>query len=361
MAEQDQDQSEQATPFKLQEARRQGQTAKSMEINSFFLIAGALALLSLWGLRFVAQGLAIERAIFDRAADLRFDIPELTAWLGAVGLVTTKALAPLFLLVVVVSVLASVAQTGPIFTFFPLKPDLKRLNPVQGFRRVFSPRMLFEAVKTIIKLALYTVIAYVVITDLLSAVLGMPYTDSHGYPAMLLQAVTSLVFKLALAILLVALLDLIYIRWDFGRKMRMSRREVKEEVKRREGDPLVRAKIKELQREAAKRAQSVRRVPDADVLITNPTHFAVALEYERGTMKAPRLIAKGAGDTAVAMKAVARRAGVPTVERPSIARQLFRDVDIDHPIPESAFEPIARIYAALYAAQQVAVRVGVKA
>ncbi|MFL6711382.1 MAG: flagellar biosynthesis protein FlhB [Sulfurifustis sp.] len=361
MAEQEQDRSEQATPFKLQEARRRGQVVRSTEINSFFLIAGALALLSLWGSRFISQGLAIERAIFDRAADLRYDIPELTAWLGAVGAATAKVLAPLFLLVVAISILASLAQTGPIFTFFPLKPDPKRLNPVQGFKRVFSLRMLFEAVKTVIKLTLYTVVAYVVISDMLSAVLGMPHMDPRGYPTMLLQAVTSLVFKLVLAILLVALLDLIYTRWDFGKKMRMSRREVKEEIKRREGDPLVRAKIKELQREAAKRAQSVRRVPDADVLITNPTHFAVALEYKRGTMKAPRLIAKGAGDTAATMKAVARRAGVPIVERPSVARQLFREVDIDHPIPESVFEPIARIYAEIFAAQQGAVRVGVKA
>jgi flagellar biosynthetic protein FlhB len=122
----------------------------------------------------------------------------------------------------------------------------------------------------------------------------------------------------------------------------------------------VRAKIKELQREAAKRSKSVRRVPDADVLITNPTHFAVALRYERTAMSAPRVIAKGAGEIARNMKTIAARHGVPVLERPSLARQLFKDVDIDEPVPEVVYEPIARIYAELYAARTGRVTVGVQ-
>ena len=180
-----------------------------------------------------------------------------------------------------VAVLSNMVQTGPIFTFFPLKPDPKRLNPVQGFKRVFSRRMLFEALKTFVKLGLITATAYFVIDDMFPHLLAMPQIDPKAYPAVLLDAITSLVFKLVLVLLIVALLDLMYTRWDFGKKMRMSRREVKDEHKRREGDPHVRAKIKELQREAAKRSKSLGRVPDADVLITNPTHFAVAQQNDR--------------------------------------------------------------------------------
>jgi flagellar biosynthetic protein FlhB len=361
MAEQEQDRSEQATPFKLEEAKRRGQVFKSMDLNSFFLIGGALALLTLGGPRFLFDGLSVERAIFERAPVLEFDIPHLMAWLGEIGSATGSVLAPLLVLVVVVPILSNLFQTGPVFSFFPLKPDPKRLNPIQGFKRLFSLRLLFEAVKTFIKLGLFVSVAYFVIVGMLPVILGMPQMDPKGYPAMLLQSISSLTFKLLLALLVVALLDLLYTRWDYGKKMRMSRRELKEEIKRREGDPLVRAKIKELQREAAKRSKSVRRVPDADVLITNPTHFAVALQYQRAVMNAPRVIAKGAGETAENMKALARQHDIPVMERPSLARRLFKDVDIDEAVPEAVYEPIARIYAELYAARPATVRVGVQA
>lgn len=361
MAEQEQDRSEPATPFKLEEAKRRGQIVKSLDVNSFFLIAGALVLLSLWGPRFLAEGLHIERAILVQAPFVRYDIPDFMHWISSIAAGTGRMLAPLFALVLVLPILSNLFQTGPVFTFFPIKPDPKRLNPIQGFKRVFSLRMLFEALKVFIKLTLFAGVAYFVIADMLSAILGMSYMDPKAYPAVMMQAVASLVFKLALVLLLVALLDLLYTRWDYARKMRMSRRELKEEIKRREGDPHVRAKIKELQREAAKRSQSVRRVPDADVLITNPTHFAVALQYRRGAMPAPRLAAKGAGETAENMKTVARRCGVPIVERPELARRLFREVELDAAIPESAYEPVARIYAEIYALKPSTARVEVHA
>jgi len=276
---------------------------------------------------------------------------------GAIGAV----LAPFFFMVLVLPILTKLFQTGPVFTFFPLKPDPKRLNPVQGFKRVFSLRMLFEAGKTFLKFGLFAAIAYGAIVGAFPSILSMPQVDPKGYAPMLLQAICALSFKLVLALFLIALLDLLYTRWDYAKKMRMSRRELKEEVKRREGDPQVRAKIKELQREAAKRSRSAQRVPDADVLITNPTHLAVALEYRRDEMKAPRLIAKGAGETAENMKSFARRSDVPVIERPGLARHLFREVDIDQPIPESAYEPVARIYAEIYAARPARARVEVQA
>lgn len=360
MAEQEQDRSEQATPFKLEEAKRRGQVFKSMDINSFFLIGGALTLFVLGGARFLTEGLAVERAVFEQAGAVAYDVPHLMAWLGAVAAATAKVVAPLLVLVVLLPILSNMFQTGPVFTFFPLKPDPKRLNPVQGFKRIFSLRMLFEALKTFIKLSLFIAVGYFVISGLLPMVLGMLQVDPRAYPSLLLQAVSSLTFKLLLALLFVALLDLIYTRWDYGKKMRMSRRELKEEIKRREGDPHVRAKIKELQREAAKRSKSVRRVPDADVLITNPTHFAIALQYQRATMRAPCVIAKGAGDIAQNMKLVAGRHGVPVLERASLARQLFKDVDIDEAVPEAIYEPIARVYAELYAMREGKVTVGVR-
>lgn len=349
MAEQDQDKSEKATPFKLEEARRRGQVAKSLDVNSFLSIAGALALLSLWGVNFIREGAMLERAIFEQASSLRFDIPDLITWFSSIGFTVVKMLAPFFVVVIVIAVLSNVLQTGPIFSFFPLKPDVKRLSPIQGFKRIFSMRILFDALKTFVKLVLVVAVAYAVIVDIFPSIIAMLQTDPKAYPGLLLDAVVLLVFKLVLVLLLVAVLDLLYTRREFSKKMRMSRRETKDEVKRREGDPLIRAKIKELQREMAKRAKSARRVPEADVLITNPTHFAVALKYERGTARAPQVIAKGVGDAALSMRAIAGKHGVPILERPSLARQLYRDVDIDQSIPEDAYGPVAHIYAELYA------------
>ena len=361
MAEQDQEKSEQATPFKLEEARRKGQVFKSLDVNSLFMIAGGLGLLAIGGTRFLTDTLLLQRRILEQAPTLSFEIAEFMMWCGSMLSALAFILAPFFLTVLVVSVLSNLVQTGPIFTFFPLKPDPKRINPVQGFKRVFSKRMLFEAAKTLIKLSLIATVAYFVIIGMLPGLLAMPQIDPKGYPPVLIDAILSLTFKLALVLLLVAILDFAYTRWDFGKKMRMSRRELKEEVKRREGDPHVRAKIKELQREAAKRSKSLGRVPDADVLITNPTHFAVALQYDRESMRAPRLIAKGSGDIVEKMKAVARRSGVPVIERPPLARQLFREVDIDQPISEGVYEPVARVYAEIYASRSPsAIRVGVQ-
>lgn len=356
MAEQDQDRSEQATPFKLQEAKRRGQVAKSLDINSFFLIAGALVMFWLSGQRMIVDGLRVERVIFDQAHVLDFRIPSLIGWFADIALFLVSSLAPFFVVVIALAVLSNMAQTGPIFSMFPLKPDPKRLNPVQGFKRIFSARMLFEALKTFVKLGLFAAVAYGVIVGMLPVILGLIDVDPRAFPAVLLEHVSSLVFKLLLAILVVALLDLLYTRWDYAKKMRMSHREVKEEIKRREGDPQVRAKIKELQREAAKRSKSLRRTPEADVLITNPTHVAVALKYDREAMAAPRVIAKGTGETALNMRAVAARHGVPVMERKSLARQLFREVDIDQPIPLTVYEPIARLYAEIYSSRDTTVK-----
>jgi flagellar biosynthetic protein FlhB len=156
--------------------------------------------------------------------------------------------------------------------------------------------------------------------------------------------------------LLIGLLDLIYTRWQFGKQMMMSRREMKEESKRREGDPHVRAKLRELQRENLKQARSLSRVPEADVLITNPEHFAIALKYVRGAMTAPQVIAKGADQWAVDMKAIARAHGVPLYERRKLARSLFRQARLDQPIPSDSFVDVARIYADVDAARRRAAR-----
>jgi flagellar biosynthetic protein FlhB len=360
MAEQDQDKSEQASPFKLREAKHRGQVAKSLDFNSFAMIGSVLAVFYLWGPQAVEGGLRLERALFAYPSSAHDEVFVLLPWIKMVLTEAGVLLAPFFGVVLVVAVLSNMMQTGPVFTFFPLKPDPQRLNPVQGFKRIFSLRMLFEAVKSVIKLALFGTVSYAMLVAMLPVILQLADVDPKLHAGLFMDQTATLLFKLTLVIMIVALLDLAYTRWDFGKKMRMSRREMKEEVKRREGDPQVRAKIRELQREAAKRSRSVGRVPDADVLITNPTHLAVALKYERGQSTAPRVIAKGAGEVALGMRALATRHNVTVVEEKMLARMLFAEVDVDEPIPEALFEPVARLYARLLAAPTGHARLGVQ-
>ena len=349
MAEEDKDKTEPASPFKLREAKKKGQVMKSLEFNSFFVIAGALLVLAISGDNIVYGHLMVDRTVFENAHQVNFEITHLVNWFGQVGSEVIYVVSPLVVTLIIIVVLANLIQTGPIFTFFPLKPDIQRVNPVKGFKRVFSRKMLFEAFKSVIKLLFFGAILYFAIRSLIPKLMGLMHIDPDHYPVQLAHLVMALVFKLGLALLLVALLDFMYSRWDFANKMKMSRRELKEEIKRREGDPHVRAKLKELQREAAKRAKSLKRVPDADVLITNPTHLAIALLYQRDVAAAPQVIAKGAGELAQGMKRVARRHRIPVVENKPLARSLYRGVGMDQAIPESLYAAVARILARVYA------------
>lgn len=347
-SEQEQDRTEPASPYKLREARKRGQVSKSLEINSLLLLSAALLVIYGMGERIVTQQLMLCRDLLSNAHQLSLN------GATAIGLFAhffeslLKILWPFLGAVVVTGILANLFQTGPVFSFFPLKPDMNRLNPVNGFKRLFSKKLLFESIKTVIKMAVFSLVIYFAIVALLPGVMAMIDMDPQVYPALLLDHGRGLYYKLLLVVLLVALVDLVYSRWDFGRQMRMSRRELKEEIKRRDGDPQVRARRRQLQKEAVKRAGAVRRVPEADVLITNPTRLAIALKYERGVMATPQLIAKGAGDLAAKLREVARRHNVPIVENRSLAKALFTGIGIGEGIPEELFPAVAKILAWIY-------------
>ena len=350
MAEnQDQDRSEKATPFKLREAKRKGQVAKSLEVNSWLVMFIGLVIVYVAGKSMIMKQANLSRAIFTQAGSVDLvGTHSITLFISLVRSLA-ETFWPLFAGLMVISILANIAQTGPVFSFFPIKPDIKRLNPISGFKRVFSKKTLFDAVKTVIKLVIFSVVIYLVLSASVSATLSLLDTSPKVYFAFLLDSGTSIALKLLLVFLFIALLDLIYSRWDFAKKMRMSRRDLKEEVKRREGDPQIKSKIRELQREAAKRSGSLSRVPDADVLITNPTHFAVALRYERGVSPAPQVIAKGAGELAFKMRVTARKHSIPVVENKKLARKLFKAVDINNYIPEELYPAVARVLVWIYA------------
>jgi len=351
-SQQDQDRTEQATPYKLREAKKKGQVHKSMEMNSFMMLLVVLGMLYLVGERFVIGELHLSQEVLSNSNNYVFDSTHMISLIGAMARQLFEVFWPLILAIVVVAIISNVTQTGPVFTFFPLKPDVQRLNPVTGFKKLFSVKLLFEAVKSLVKLGLFASVIYYFVLGSIPRLMGLIDTDPYVYAGFFLDNARELILKLLAVFLVIVIFDVMYSRWDFSKKMRMSRREIKDEIKRRDGDPQIKAKLRELQREAARRSGSLARVPEADVLITNPTHLSVALKYERGVMQSPEVIAKGAGEQALKMRLIARKNNIPIVEYKSLARTLFKKVSIDEPIPQELFPVVARLLVKIFAARQ---------
>lgn len=344
MSEQEHDRTEQATPFRREEARKHGDVQRSTDLNTFTVVLALVAFLlgsgaSLWErVATACRQLLAAAATTDEASLLL-----------VVGRAVLGAVIPLGLCVIVLVTLVSLIQTGPVFTFKTLELRFERLNPVSGLRRLFSHRVLFELLKSIVKLGILGTTLYFFLLGSWPnlAVLGAQSPSrqlgslaSHG---------ATLLMRIAAALLVIGLLDWTYSRWQYGRQLKMSRRDVKEETKRREGDPQIRSRIRELQRANLKQSRSLGNIPDADVLITNPDHVGVALRYVRTEMAAPQVVAKGTGLWLDRMKDLARQHSVPIRRQPPLARQLFRHGVLEMPIPADTYLEVARLYADLAA------------
>lgn len=352
MAEQDADLSESATPFKLDEARKKGSVAKSNDFTAMAIMATLVVALYATGSDGLRQLLRMQRQILGRTSAGALSVDAAAAWMGQLAVDMLTILGPFLLMLAVTAVVANLFQTGPIFSFHPLKPDLSRLSPMNGLKRVFSMRTVFDTVKSLVKLAALGTLLYMLVRDAIPGLIALPSMDPKGYAGALLSLAAGLLVKLVLALLVIALLDLMFTRWEFAKKMRMSKRDVKDESKNREGDPRIRARIRELRKEVLKRSKSMAKVPSADVLITNPTHLAVALSYRHGTSGAPQVVAKGAGDLARQMRETAGRHRIPIVQNKALARALFREVDYDGYVPEKWYPQVAKIMVWVYSMRE---------
>lgn len=349
MAEQDSDLTEQATPYKLEQARRKGSVARSPEAVSAVMLVGLVVSIyaNAWdGLKMTMR---LQIGILARTSHLEWTSVGMAHWLGQVLLGVLNVLGPLFLVLVVVAVLANVAQTGPVLSLEAVKPDLNKLNPMNGVKRLFSMRTLYESMKSLVKLTLLGWLSWLTIRALIPGLIGLVLQDPKGYLRELVALAASLLVKLVLILVGIAVVDLVFVRWDFAKRMRMSKRDVRDESKNREGDPRIRARIRQLRRDMLKRSQSMRKVASADVLITNPTHLAIAVCYDHGTSAAPQVVAKGAGDLAHKMRDIATRNNIPIVQNRALARALFREVGYDDYVPEKLYPQVAKIMVWVYA------------
>jgi flagellar biosynthetic protein FlhB len=259
---------------------------------------------------------------------------------------TGLMLAPLFFLVLAVGLLSSVLQFGWLFTSKPLIPDLAKLDPIKGAARLFSRRSLVELLKALSKVILIAWIAYSTVLGRLDEALILIDTSAIATLVFLAKTAAVILAKVCGLLILIAFLDFLFVRWEMEEKMKMTKQEVKEEYKETEGDPLVKAQIRSIQQDMA-RKRMMADVETADVIITNPTHLSVAIKYASDKMDAPVVVAKGADLIAMKIREIAREHDIPIVENPPVARMLHK-LELGATIPESLFKAVAEILAHVY-------------
>ncbi len=350
--EQDLDRNEAATPHKLLRAQEKGQVAKSPEVISALVWTVASVYLTWKGWDSVRDQFVFDQSLLLRIAGLDPNGGALWPLASQVVKGAMMQLLPFFAVIMLTAALANLMQTGPMFTTDPLKADFDRLNPVNGFKKVFSMRTLFDAARACIKLMLLAGVSWFALKSLAPHFFGVAGLSPLAYLRTLLQDAASLSMKMALILVMIAAVDWMYTRREFSKKMKMSRRELKDESKNREGDPRIRARLRELRREALKRTLTVRNTKNADVLLTNPTHVAVALRYRHGEMSSPQMVAKGAGRVAGAMRKIASENNIPIVQNPVLARRLFRELAVEQHVPQAMYAEVARIIVWVFAMRE---------
>ena len=346
---------EEATPKKLDDARKEGQVAKSQELGT------AVTLIALFGGLKVFVG--VIAANFTDAFGEYYNSIETyskggpftsnyaSAFVnGAMGSVLLSCL-PMFAVAVVFAVVINVAQVRWQPTLKPLIPKFSKLNPINGFKRIISMDKLVELLKAVIKIGLIAYLAYSELTESAGLVNSLYDTDLFDAVAMIGKLVIDFGFRVAIIYLVIGLADYIYQKFKFNKDMRMTKQEIKDEFKQTEGDPKIKGQIRQRMREASQR-RMMQQLPEADVVITNPTHLACAIKYDKSQAEAPILLAKGADYLAQKIKEEAKKNNIPIVENKPLARMLYHNVELNEEIPEELYQMTAEVLAYVYSLKE---------
>jgi flagellar biosynthetic protein FlhB len=342
-----QEKTEAATPKRRADARKKGQVAKSRDLP------GAVALLAAGMFFWLAGGDMIEGALeIMRVGFSNVVRPDMTSaqfqevfLAGAADGISL--LTPLMFVMVVVGVFANVAQTGPVLSINPLQPKWSKISPVEGVKRIFSVITVVELVKSILKIALIGITVHLVVKGEIDRLPSLAGTSIESLLPYLGSVSLKIVLLTGFLLLVLGVMDFAFQHFQNEKKMRMSKEEVKREMKETDGDPLVKARIRSVQREAASK-RMMADVPDADVVVTNPTHLAIAIKYSADDMAAPKVLAKGAGHVATKIREIAKENGVPILEDKPLARALFKSVEIGQEVPMDLYQAVAEILAFVY-------------
>lgn len=344
---------EQPTPKRRREAREKGNVAKSTEINSVLVLLMGIIVLRIAGPWIFDQvGSTIAKS-FGMISNPQLDQASIIAYFRSAVITFFKVALPIALSIMVIGLLANILQIGFLLTAKPLIPKLDKIDPIAGFKRMFSIRSLVEACKSILKMLIIAVVAYLTIKGEFLNLLSLGQTSVGAVWIFILMTGFKIVFRVALVLILLALFDYFYQRYEHEKKLKMTRQEVKEERKQLEGDPLVKSRIRSLQREMARR-RMMEEVPKATVVVTNPTTLAIAIRYEITEMEAPLVVAKGRHIIAERMKSLARENDIPIVEDKLLARAMYDQVEPGDEIPIEFYNAVAEILAYVYKLQNKA-------
>lgn len=338
---------EKATPKKRQEARQKGQVAKSTDVSVAISLL-AMFFLFMFQAKAIGSGLAnLMTSVFRDGLTMSWSDGSIQQFFTGLVYEGGKIIAPVFVLGIVIGLFSNIMQVGFLFSSEALQFKPERLNPLEGFKKIYSWRAIVELMKSLLKIVVVGIATFTILwmnRGDLEGLVSLPLSESLGIIGrMVLQ------MGLTASILLMVLggFDYAYQRFDYEKNLRMSKQDIKDEYKKSEGDPLIKSKIRERQRQMAMR-RMMQEVPKADVIITNPTHFAVALRYDETKMEAPTVIAKGADYVALKIREVAKDNGVVIVEKRTLARALFYQLEIGDAVPETFFKAVAEILAFVY-------------
>lgn len=340
----DPDRTEKPTPRRRRKAREEGQVAVSRELNMALSFFAAVIVLRLV-LPQLTRSLISASTPFLTLEPMDFETLS--------GFVFQLFQDPLILLVLLmglvalVGIIAGALQTRFLFSFKPLKLDLNRINPIEGFKRMFSLRNLFELFKAFVKLTIVGYVSYVVIRQRYSELPNLTDLEPGESIWYLAELIYAVLLRCAIAILALSLVDYLFQRWEFEKSLRMTRQELKEEFKEVEGNPEVKRRQREIMMRLA-RGRMLQKVPEADVVITNPTHIAVALQYDSEKMEAPEVVAKGADELARKIVEIATDSNVPVVRNPQVAWELYKSCEVGDQIPPTLYRAVAEILAYVY-------------
>ncbi|QCD53230.1 flagellar biosynthesis protein FlhB [Campylobacter sp. RM16192] len=346
MADSDQEKTEEATSKKIEDAKKDGNVPKSQDFAGFIIlfvaIFAVILLLGFLGDQFFALYIYYQGLIGQEIdAKLLYDIV-LVSMLRVLLMVL-----PITFCVIIAGILANTMQFGFIFTTKPLEPNLNKINPIKGLKNLFSMKKIIEAIKMITKV---TIVFGVGFYMFLSFIKELPHTIFLPMIAQLewlKEKMIILAFVMLIVLFVIGIADLMIVRFQYFKDLRMTKQEVKDEYKQMEGDPQVKSRIRRLQMEAS-RKRMMQNIPDADVIITNPTHYAIALRYDKTKEKAPVILAKGVDFLALRIKEIGINNGVKIVENPPLARELYKMCDVNEMIPTELFRAVAEVLSFVY-------------
>lgn len=341
------DKTEAPTPRRREESRSKGQIARSQDLSSSILLLGGMICLRWFGphlIETLTGALRHHISMTDVPDATQIDVIPImmsltAAVLGAVG--------PIMVGLLIVALISHLIQVGFVFTTDPLAPNLNKLNPINGFQRLFSMRTIVQLGMNMLKLTFVCLVGYSVIESRLGKIFLAMEVGGWAQLALVAQIVYEIGLILAVVLFVLALIDYIWQRWRHEQDIKMTKEEVKEELRRMEGDPVIKQRRRKMQLAAA--LQHIRKnVPKADVVVTNPTELAIAIKYDSDNMAAPRVIAKGQDYLAAKIREIAAKYGIPIIERKPLAQALFKTVEVGQEVPEQFYKAIAEILAYVY-------------